>query len=167
MLAHPTRCPDCGRLIDARTGKKFCSACTTRWMEIVARVEQAVEQRPNQTIEEVAQATGLSAAEVKRVAGDLPALRQQVVMRNLCVRCRREDAQPGTEYCPSCRLALYQELGQAADELLARLERLPIPYGTRSGMEVATGVDEAVKQKRARTGTSRLNPTPRGKYSPR
>jgi len=141
-----------------------CGTCHDEHIDQMVTVDEAVERRGCETIDEIVAATGLSEGEVMEIVRESSSLRQAVRTNRRCERCQRKGAQPDSPFCLECRIELNDAFGKASEDLKRRVAAMPrSPWngrGDNSGMHTGRSLEE----KRRLTGSSRIDPTPRGKY---
>ena len=152
------KCRNCGRIYTANTkGQTFCIPCQGILDEHTARVAEAIDLYDKKSIADIAGFTNLREDEVKRVLKYLPSLAQDVDIKVLCVRCRRNDAVKGTQYCFNCRIELSKMLNVATQVLSKKVEPVmlePIHHAAKS----VGGVMSAFDDKHATMMTTMFTP---------
>ncbi|HNR33316.1 MAG TPA: hypothetical protein PKI11_20665, partial [Candidatus Hydrogenedentes bacterium] len=126
-MIEPTligRCVDCGRLYSAETGLPYCRECALARDEALKRVSDAVERDNLRTTEGIAERTGLSRNEVRRVLRELPVLARYVDQAEVCTECKRRAPIEGSHLCLQCHIDTLHELRTASDAAYDDAERL-------------------------------------------
>lgn len=165
-MEHELRqCKECGKLFAAvREDQYKCGTCHQEDYDHAVTVDEAVEKHGCETIDAIVALTGLAEEEVLAIVRESSALRQAVRTNRRCERCQRQGAQPDSPFCIECRIELNEAFGKASEELkrrVAAMPRSPKAFETNGGrMHTFRSLDE----KRRLTGSSRIDPTPRGKY---
>ncbi|MCP4644981.1 MAG: hypothetical protein GY851_31355 [bacterium] len=158
------RCPACGKVFAAATGKRLCARCTALREADSDRIEQAVESLKKRSAEKVAQAVGVSLDRVKSLIRESSFLSSKVDTGDMCMACNRRLAQPRSNYCLRCRLELNQDLGEAIDHVATRVQE-EIERGRAMAPGRPTGLRSALSDRRDQAGTDRLDPTPHNRWS--
>jgi len=158
------KCADCGTAIAARHGERLCSECAVKERAAVAAVKSAVFDRFKITIPEIAAAARLPKSTVQRIVRQFPSLADVVPHEVLCLRCRKRPTVERSDYCEECRFELNLEIQAAAKELLPKVQD-QVMRQLGHGTGVPGRVAESLNEKRRRASISRLDPTPKGKYS--
>ncbi|MCC6697671.1 MAG: hypothetical protein IT365_18730 [Candidatus Hydrogenedentes bacterium] len=164
MTNKQTRCRRCGKIFPPQEGKTLCVRCTEKYVEDATRVREAIEQHGLETHEDIAAFAGVTADQVQEILDDPESMKKRVVEERICSRCKERPAQARSEYCFSCRMDLNKAFGDAARVLASIIERemhKKKPEEPRKDINLAS----AVQRKRGRTGSSRIDPTPRNRYS--
>jgi len=149
MAIDAVTCVNCGKLFVPMYGNRLCRQCTEQHQEKMARIEEAVYRRDKRTVEEIAEDAGLAVAEVRRLVEGSFLLSHSVQPADMCAKCRKKLAQPGSRFCLACRLELHKALGDAAAELSEGLVYEPQYPPQRS-----TGLLSAFDDKRERANTT-------------
>lgn len=166
MLAFSLRkCPSCGKVFVAKPGKTHCARCTSRRLEYLELIEEALDRGDVRDPEAIARVLDIPLETVAELIEENPFLQHKTEKPRRCKRCREEPAQAGSNYCLSCRLALNQDLGNAAADVLSRVRHSARQLGgpVRSGrVETASILGE----RRRRGGPSETRLTPKNRWSP-
>lgn len=117
------RCDDCGKLYADIWGKRWCVRCDELREQRIERIENAITGAMKRTISEIAEFTGIPEREVRRLVTAIPSLNWAVDFQEQCVRCRKEPAQPGSEFCLECRMELHERFEEVARELETEVRR--------------------------------------------
>lgn len=165
MSPKPIKCPKCHKLYAPQPGKSLCARCTQRYVENGLRVKEAMELYGKESREDIAAFAGLSLEEVDEMLTNPLVPLEDLADGPLCVSCKKRRAQPGAEYCLRCRMALNKALGTAVELVSASLTKRPRRLAPEESEPEPT-VAETVKRKRVRSAMSRLDPTPKSRYSP-
>ncbi|GMU92252.1 MAG: hypothetical protein AMXMBFR4_13100 [Candidatus Hydrogenedentota bacterium] len=158
------KCRRCGKIFGAQTGKVLCAKCTSDYLYEGERVLEAIEKHSLRTPREIAEFTGIPIDRVEDLIGSSALIGHAVEQNKPCLYCGERPAQKRSEYCLQCRMMLNKELGSAArliGSLLEREKRKPRVRIENAGPTL----DQLLKSKRERTGTKRMDPTPRNRYS--
>lgn len=140
------QCPKCGKYFEPMPGAKWCAECTASHEASVALVDEAI-QRGNESVVDIVAATGLPEKVVRKVLHNTRSLGWLVDDETPCTRCRRQPAQPGSDFCLDCRLVLNTLLGKT----VARMAREAVQQEVEP--EAARPVDNVnanVERKRGR-----------------
>ena len=164
MANKQTRCRRCGKIFPPQEGKTLCVRCTEKFAEDAARVREAIEQHGLETHEDIAAFAGVTVDQVQEVLDNPESMKKRVVGERICSRCKERPAQTRSEYCFTCRMDLNKAFGDAARVLASIIER-EMHKKRPEEPASATNVASALQRKRGRTGSSRLDPTPRNRYS--
>ena len=151
MAERLAKCQDCGKLFGARPGKLWCAACATERVEQSHRLEQALDELPTPTHDDLARHMGISTERVRRLITSIPSLSAESDSGPACLRCRKGPAQAGSDFCLNCRLELNQAFGKATDRLFAQfpvLEYEPQVPNADGGLGFVT----SLREKRSRSG---------------
>ncbi len=177
MASRLEECPQCGRVFMARPGKSLCGQCSAREVDLVSLVEEAVEQFGLREPEEIARFVRVPTSEVEHLLQSSAILNDSTdVVRPLCARCHENPAQPRSDFCLGCRLALSRELSDAAKSLTAKTKGEGSGLGGASGEPASereggplisgtpTGVSQTLAAKRNRNSPRGGSYTPKGRY---
>lgn len=149
------KCLDCGRLFAARDGEQQCRACSEDEQLVYRRIEDAIVTDELRTVPDIALALGVDAEVVRRVLADMPHLASLVENDALCPRCGIRPIAFGKEYCPHCLMDISASLREMAGAAARNMELL-----ARQPETTASGVLDALRSKRRRTGHYRFDPAP-------
>lgn len=168
MTFKLTKCPRCKKLFAAKPGKIHCANCTGLRMDYMERIEEALSRWKLKTPEEIANFAGIPLEEVNTLLGDRSLMRdeepQEEEDRPVCKHCRDRAAIDGSAYCRQCYTLLNELLGNAADEMVNRLNGMP----AKIAPAVGTGklnVIASLNSKRRRPGHIHESLTPKNRYS--
>jgi len=115
-------------------------------------IEEAVLKLGIRSPRQIALHTGISIDKVKRALKSSQLLAHEALPVDLCSRCEEDVAQPGSEFCLSCRLAFHKSFG----DMLADLKERPnVGPQFQSGASRMQSID-GVADKRRRTGSYRF-----------
>ena len=164
MASKQSRCRRCGKIFPPQEGKSLCVRCSEKFAEDASRVCEAIEQHGLTIHEDIAAFAGVTLDELQAILDDPDSMKKRVITERTCTRCKERPAQSRSEYCFSCRMDLNKAFGDAARVLASLIER---EMHAKRPDEPAkpTNVASTVDRKRGRTGSSRINPTPRNRYS--
>lgn len=164
MADKQTRCKRCGKIVAAQEETPICVRCRDKYLEDGARVREAVEQCGLKAHEDIAAFAGVTLDEVDNLLNDPVIMKKRVLEERICSRCKERPAQNRSDYCLVCRMELNKAFGDAARTLAQVIER---EMTLRQKNEVArpTSVASTLDRKRGRATISKIDPTPRGRYS--
>lgn len=120
------RCDDCGKLYADIWGKRWCVHCDDLREKRIELIENAITGAMRRTVSEIAEFTGIPEREVRRLVSSTGALSWAVDFQEPCVRCRKEPAQPGSEFCLECRMELHERFEEVARELESEVRQRAI-----------------------------------------
>jgi hypothetical protein len=143
------QCAECGKLFQLEPGRKLCRECSGEAARPMA------EPKPLAPVFFPGSrgAGDPTRTETLRGVGELPPVTAKRPQIRQCVRCNARRTLGDSDFCLHCHVDLHHSLGDAANDLLTSFEFLD---------ERALGpsaVLAAYEEKRARTATSRINPS--------
>lgn len=153
-MGELAKCPECGKLFAPRPGKERCVDCLANRDFVQDRIEAALRQIEEPTLDNVVRYTGFEKDVVLRAIEQSRVLRAQIDLGLPCARCGKRGAQAGSDFCFPCRMELYSVFGEAVDTLLPHLEHLHVDD---TPTNVTLGLGRALNDKRARTRSARIN----------
>jgi hypothetical protein len=159
-------CDECGGRFSATGSQSLCDLCTQRQWEYNARVCEAIEDKGLTTPREIAEHTGLQYDTVVRTIRESSTLSGMVQSYRQCARCADQMADPGSKYCPDCRMLLNEHLGQAVARMRdeKRAEKAPPPPAQEKAPR-SPATHAGTFHSRRRRGGAHVNPVPKGRYS--
>lgn len=146
-----SNCFECGRIFASRAGRRLCTECATRMLDLADLVEDAVEREGKKTISDIATYTGLTENEVRRTLHDMRSLSSKVDLQEKCVRCGREPASSGMDLCMQCRIEMHHLFDQTTRELAGDLPDLE-----SQARRPVSNIPAMLDRKRARTSVNLL-----------
>jgi ribosomal protein S27AE len=171
MAGKLDQCPRCGKVFASQPDKKLCGQCVALEAETVALIEDAVYHFGIRNPEEIAQFARVSVPEVERIIEDTGILDDPAKQdKQICSRCHENVAQPNTEFCLGCRLALNRELSDATESLTAKVKGKAPDASTvprQGGPRIPgapTGLTKTLVTKRQRSSPRGGSYTPKGRY---
>jgi hypothetical protein len=164
MADKQTRCKRCGKIVAPQEEIPICVRCRDKYLEDGARVREAIEQHGLKSHEDVAAFAGVTLDEVDVLLNDPVIMKKRVVEERPCSRCKERPAQNRSDYCLVCRMELNKAFGDAARTLAQVIER-EVTKKTRKEVAAPTSVASTLDRKRGRSAISKLDPTPRNRYS--
>lgn len=155
MLHEMTNCPKCRKVFTPLPGQKWCSECTAQRVHETELVEDAITRRSMRDPKEIAELTDVPLKIVEAIVRRWRLLYEATETELTCARCEREPVQPGSEYCPNCRIELYSKIGRMTDRLYSEVSAME--YVSPQAKNVSH-LRAAMQNKRARASAERLRP---------
>lgn len=157
------KCPECGKLYAPHAERDRCGACLLKQDYVQGRIEDALRHVKEPTLAAIAHYTGYDKGIVQRAIEQSRVLRAQVDLGEPCAHCGKRGAQAGSKYCFPCRLALFNELGDAVEAIAPHLERV---HQELNSANPSLGLGRALEEKRSRTRSARINLGPDTRVKP-
>lgn len=109
-----TNCRGCGRLFNVLSNERLCPQCRQKVEDVFAKVKQYLEDNPNSSVNQVAEANEVSVKQIKQWVREERLTFSADSMQGIdCENCGRM-IRTG-RFCDSCRQSLANTLRSAMD----------------------------------------------------